>query len=212
MPDDRAVIPYATPLVDRRPIVTLPRLATAGLVVACASIVFNVSSGYVAIDDYRDVHRTLWGRDPARRVAKVVARGRPNVFPSRTWFQLFLVEATLSTALALMLAHGTGACLRSKDPDAGLATLDRFAKWKLLTFWLGVLVAAGYGRNLSRVRTEFEFLGDLGYFHSARYIITSLVAALCGCVFPILYLRFRWRTRRQSQPLPDEPARVDTAL
>ena len=184
------VIAYAS-LSARRSWLTLPRLAMAGLVVACASFAFNVTVAARAIWDYRDVQRTVYGRDPARRAVIVIRRGLPAVYPSKRWLTAVLVESALSAALAVVLARGAVASMQP-DPSRGIALLDRFARWKLLTFWLGPLVAVGMGRNLSRVRTEFEFLGDLGHFHSVWYTSIGLTAAVLGCLFPIVWLRYRY--------------------
>ena len=183
------VLPYVS-TTWRDPAKRLRSLAAVVLVFAIVGTVFDTAMSLRAASDWRDADRVVRSRDPARRIIKGIERGRPGVFPSRTWLALFLLDQTVNVALNVILGIVAWQCVESgADPLRIWRRVQCVAGLKLLLVWLGPLVAIGLGSNLSRVRDEFEVLGDWRHLHVWTYGLTGFVAAGTWGVVAVLVLR-----------------------
>jgi hypothetical protein len=185
-PDEQPqrVVPYRSPGAAS----PLNRQRVTMLIVigALTIILFNVAFAVKAWRDWRATDDVVRSRDSARRVIKAIQRGRPAVFPSKTARTLLVIECAWSAALAAYLFRAALGRFHSSEPAAESlwkVVVRRFARLKLWTSWIGVVLALYFGTNLRAVHDEFEVLGDWTHFSYAMYSFLAIASIIASTGF-----------------------------
>jgi hypothetical protein len=183
------VLPYVSPS-RRDPGKRLQTIAAMLLVFVIVGTAVDVAMCVRAVGDWRDVDRVVRSRDPARRIIKAIERGRPGVYPSRGWLAAFLIDQSINIALNLALGYLAWRCVvPGADPVRIWPRVTAIAWAKLALLWLGPVAAIGFGSNLSRVRNEFEVLGDWRHFHVWTHGLLAVAAAAVWGLLAVIVLR-----------------------